>query len=223
MSLDLRSLIGKLNNDLPARARGRRRGCASRARTTRSSSSTGCTSCSRIRPDDVTRILRHFAIQPDRFSRNLENARSTGCKSGNSRQPALSPTIELLAREGWVQSSINFEQARVRSGALLLAALSDARLRRQLIDIDGDIRNVNVESCSCGSCRSSGGSSEDQEGAAMDGPPERELAEPGAKGAGSKAPGARPVHRRSHGERARPARSTRCSAATSRSARSSTS
>ena len=187
MSLDLRSLIGRLNNTCRRALEGAAGVCVSRTHYEVElehwlykllEDPTG----------DVTRILRHFAIQPDRFSRNLEKALDR-LKSGNSRQPALSPTIELLAREGWVQSSINFQQARVRSGALLLAALSDARLRRQLIDIDGDIRNVNVEELQLRFLQIVGGSSEDQEGAAMDGPPERELAEPGAKGAGSKAPG----------------------------------
>ena len=143
MSLDLRSLIGRLNNTCRRALEGAAGLCVSRTHyevelehwlVKLLEDPTG----------DVTRILRHFAIQPDRFGRNLEKALDR-LKTGNSRQPALSPTIELLAREGWVQSSINFQQARVRSGALLLAALSDARLRRQLIDIDGDIRNINVE------------------------------------------------------------------------------
>jgi type VI secretion system protein VasG len=100
----------------------------------------------------------------------------------------LSPTIELLAREGWVQSSINFSQSRVRSGAILLAALSDARLRRQLIDVHADLRNINVEELQAKLLEIVDGSSEDAEAAAIASGPERELAQPGTRAAGTKTP-----------------------------------
>jgi len=41
---------------------------------------------------DLSRILRHFGIEPDRFLRDLERALD-GYKRGNGGRPALSPAI----------------------------------------------------------------------------------------------------------------------------------
>jgi len=186
VSLDLKSLISRLNPTTRRALEGAAGLCLSRthydvelehwlAKLLEDSSG------------DLPRILRHFSIAPDRFALDLDRALDR-LKSGNSRQPVLSPTIELLAREGWVQSSINFSEARVRSGTILLAALSDPRLRRQLVDMHGDVRNINVEELQSKLLEIVDGSSEDAESAAISSGPERELAQPGARAGGGKTP-----------------------------------
>ena len=221
MSLDLRSLIGRLNNTCRRALEGAAGVCVSRTHYEVElehwlfkllEDPTG----------DVTRILRHFAIQPDRFGRNLEKALDR-LKSGNSRQPALSPTIELLAREGWVQSSINFQQARVRSGAtaargaLRSAAAPPAdRHRRRHPQRQ---RRGAAAALPADRRRLVRGS-----GRRVDGRAGRTRARPaGREGRRLEEPRARPVHRRPHRRTRRRARSIRSSAATPRSARSSTS
>ncbi|MEX2208185.1 MAG: type VI secretion system ATPase TssH [Myxococcota bacterium] len=186
MSLDLRALIGKLNTTCRRALEGAAGLCLSRTHYDVELEHW----FAKLLEDsaiDLPRVLRHFGIAPDAFARDLGRALDR-FKSGNSRQPVLSPTIELLAREGWVQSSINFSQSRVRSGTLLLAALSDARLRRQLIDVHGDVRNINVEELQSKLLEIVEGSSEDAESAASAGEAKRDLAEPGARAAGGKTP-----------------------------------
>ena len=186
MSLDLRSLIGRLNNT--TRTALDDAGWLCKSRTQYEVELEHWLAALLETPGgDLQRILRHFAISPERFGRDLERAIDR-FKTGNSRQPALSPTIELLAREGWVQSSINFQQSRVRSGVILLAALSDARLRRQLIDAHAEIRNVNVEELQLRLLEIVKGSSEDAESISDSGAAAREVAQPGAAGAATKTP-----------------------------------
>jgi type VI secretion system protein VasG len=186
MSLDLRSLIGRLNPT--TRAALDEAGWLCKSRTQYEVELEHWLAALLENPGgDLPRILRHFSISPERFARDLERAIDR-FKTGNSRQPALSPTIELLAREGWVQSSINFQQSRVRSGVILLAALSDARLRRQLIDAHPEIRNVNVEELQLKLLELVKGSTEDAESISDSGAAAREVAAPGAAGAATKTP-----------------------------------
>ncbi len=187
MSLDLRALIGKLNTTCRRALEGAAGLCLSRTHYDVELEHWFAKLCEET-ANDLPRILRHFSIAPDAFARDLGRALDR-FKTGNSRQPALSPTIELLAREGWVQASINFSQSRVRSGTLLLAALSDTRLRRQLIDVHGDVRNINVEELQSKLLEIVAGSSEDGESAAIASETaKRDLAEPGARAGGGKTP-----------------------------------
>ncbi len=93
---------------------------------------------------DVPRILRHFEIDADRLLADL-NGELNSFKTGNSRRPELAHTIEVLVRDGWVQMSINFRQPRVRSGALVLAALAEPQLRRRLIDTHREIGAIQAD------------------------------------------------------------------------------
>jgi type VI secretion system protein VasG len=186
MSLDLRSLIGRLNQT--TRGALEAAGWLCKSRTQYEVELEHWLAALLDAPGgDLPRILRHFSVSPERFARDLERAIDR-FKTGNSRQPALSPTIELLAREGWVQSSINFQQTRVRSGVILLAALSDARLRRQLVDVHPELRNVNVEELQLKLLELVKGSSEDAESVTDPGATEREVAAPGPAGTATKTP-----------------------------------
>src|SRR5262245_49203451 len=62
---------------------------------------------------DLSRALRDLTRVLDQF------------KTGNSRPPALAPSVTDLARDAWLVASLEFGSGRTRSGHLLLAALSD--------------------------------------------------------------------------------------------------
>jgi type VI secretion system protein VasG len=76
---------------------------------------------------DLARILRQYDIDTARLSRELTRTLD-GLKTGNARAPALSPEIMDLMREAWVLASLEFGAARVRSGHLLTALLTDRTL-----------------------------------------------------------------------------------------------
>ena len=186
MSLDLRSLIGRLN-DTSRRALEAAAGlCVSRSHyevemehwlTKLLDESSG----------DLPKILHHFGVTPDRFLADLNRALDS-FKTGSSRRPDLSPTIEMLAREAWVNSSINHNLAKVRSGALFLAALQDSRLRRRLIDLHAEIRAINVEALGKDLLDIVEGSVEDAQMTGIAAGAARDLAQPGTAAAGAKTP-----------------------------------
>jgi len=82
---------------------------------------------------DMARILNRCDVDPTEVLRDLNRALDQ-YKTGNGGRPQLAPAIEDLIREAWVLSSINYGMSKVRSGALLLAALNDRVMGRQLLD-----------------------------------------------------------------------------------------
>src|SRR5215813_2852064 len=76
---------------------------------------------------DLVALLRHYEIEPARLAADLTRVLDR-LKTGNTRAPALSPHIVQLAREAWMLASLDFGEARVRSGHLLCALLSEESL-----------------------------------------------------------------------------------------------
>ncbi len=142
MSIDLKSLIGKLTETSRRGLEGAAGLCLSRtnydvdlehwlAKLLENSDG------------DLARILRHFELDPDRVLLGLERGLDQ-YKRGNGGKPQLSPTIEDMARQAWVLSSINYGLSRVRSGVLLAACLSERNLRRQLLDSCPELKEISV-------------------------------------------------------------------------------
>ena len=186
MSLDLRSLIGRLN-DTSRRALEAAAGlCLSRTHYEVEMEHWFAKLLDEA-SGDLPKILRHFSIEPDRFLADLNRALD-GFKTGNSRRPDLSPTIELLGREGWVNASINFGLGKVRSGTLLLAAIQDVRLRRRLVDTHGELRNINLDALEKDLLKIVAGSAEDDQTGTIESAAGRDLATPGTGAAATKTP-----------------------------------
>lgn len=73
-------------------------------------------------PDgDVSAIYRHFEIDSSRALRDLTRSLDR-MRSGNSRNPAISPRIIRLLSEAWSLGSVEYNGSQIRS-AFLLAAL----------------------------------------------------------------------------------------------------
>ncbi len=185
MSLDLRSLIGKLG-DTSRRALEGAAGLAVSRTHFDVELEHWLFKLVEEGDTDIPRILRHFEVDPDRFLQQLDQA-LTQLKSGNSRRPDLSETIEQLTREGWVWCSVNFGLARVRSGGLFLAALEDPRLRRRLVGISPEIDRVGVESLESELLDIVAGSREDREVSAIADATQRDV-RPAQGGAGGATP-----------------------------------
>jgi type VI secretion system protein VasG len=78
---------------------------------------------------DLSAILRASDINASHFERDL-SAALDAFKSGNTRNPVLSPNLPRLFEKAWLIASVDFASTRVRSGHLLLALLEDAELAR---------------------------------------------------------------------------------------------
>ncbi len=187
MSLNLKSLIGKLTDTS-------RRGLESAAGLCMSRThyevemEHWIAKLAETSDGDVTRILRAFGVDPERFLRDLNRALDK-FRTGNSRRPDLSESIEDLAKSAWVLASVNYHVGRARSGTLFLAALEDRLLGRRLREISADVERINLEKLAQDLPSIVAGSPEDREVttfAAGGGPADREA--PGAEGGGGPTP-----------------------------------
>ena len=171
---------------------------------------------------DLNRLFRALRGRPVARPARPDVAAIDRFKTGNSRTPTLSTQIDHLIREAWVLASVQYQARQVRSGMVLLALLADETLGRQTRDASPELAKIPTEALWKDLLKVVAGSSED------DGPVDR-----GGSGCrrarvrldrgAEQDPGARPVHdqpdREGQGGRDR----SRCSAATPRSARWSTS
>ena len=143
MGLNLRSLIGKLNDSSRLALEAAAGLCLSRThydveiehylmKILDSSDS------------DAAFILRHFGVDKARLSAELTRSLDK-LKSGNARTPALSPSLLKMFTEAWTIGSIDFNAARVRTGFTLLALASDDELARIVRDVSKELQKIPAE------------------------------------------------------------------------------
>ncbi|MCF6249105.1 MAG: type VI secretion system ATPase TssH [Desulfobacula sp.] len=72
---------------------------------------------------DLSMIFQQFEIEPGLIQKKIEAAVEE-FKTGNSGKPVFSPRLLDLFQDGWMISSIELEETKIRSGAILLALLS---------------------------------------------------------------------------------------------------
>ncbi|QNU16593.1 type VI secretion system ATPase TssH [Thermomonas sp. XSG] len=97
-----------------------------------------------VENSDIRRILRQFEIAPEALERELGKALD-GFKSGNQRTPALSAMLPKLFEAAWGWASIEFGEAKIRSGHVLVALLADAELRRLVSVSARSLEKINLE------------------------------------------------------------------------------
>jgi type VI secretion system protein VasG len=94
---------------------------------------------------DMAKILRHYEIDASRLTKDLTRSLDR-LKTGNARTPALAPRIPKLVEAAWLLASIDYGAARVRSGHVLLALLSNEDLVRVALEISKEFSSISVES-----------------------------------------------------------------------------
>jgi len=78
---------------------------------------------------DFVVLLNQFGVDQSRLARDLTRS-IDGFRTGNSREPALSPDLVHLVREAWLMASINYASSTTRTGHVLCALVSDDSLAR---------------------------------------------------------------------------------------------
>jgi type VI secretion system protein VasG len=143
MRVDLRGLIGKLNQETRNAVEAAAGLCLSRTHydveiehflmkmldTT---------------DGDLAAILRHYEINRSRFSEEL-TASLDRLKTGNARTPSLGPHLVQVLTQAWTLGSVDFGAQRVRSGFSILAMLMDPDLRRVTRDISRELEKIEPE------------------------------------------------------------------------------
>jgi type VI secretion system protein VasG len=143
MGLNLKALIGKLNDSTRGALEGAAGLCLSRTHydievehflTKLLDSSSG----------DFAAILKHFEVDKSRLTSELAKSLDK-LKSGNARTPAISPTVLKMLTTAWTIGSIDFNAGQVRSGFTVLALASHEDLSRLMREISHEFQKINPD------------------------------------------------------------------------------
>lgn len=93
---------------------------------------------------DVPIILKQFGLDKSRVTADLTRSLDR-LKSGNARTPTISPTLLTALKEAWNIGSLNYAAGQVRSGFVLLAALTIDESHRLLQDTSREFEKISVE------------------------------------------------------------------------------
>ena len=133
ISIDLKALVGKLNEPTRAALEGAAGLCLSRTHYNVEIEhwlikllETG--------DSDIVAILKKYEVNFGKLAQQL-NSELDRIRAGNTRAPALSPNIVDLAKNAWLLASVEYGHGLATSAHILAALLLDEGLRR----------NINVE------------------------------------------------------------------------------
>ena len=126
ISVDLRALIGKLNNQCREALQG-----AIGLAVSRSHYSVEIEhwllKLLDARDNDLTACLRHFEADRDKLAADLNRVLDK-LKTGNNRETPFAPQVVQLTRDAWLLASLGTNAGLIRSGHLLTALLGDDTL-----------------------------------------------------------------------------------------------
>ena len=139
-SIDLRSLIGRLNDTS-------RRALEAAAGFTLSRSHYNVevehwlVKLADLAGSDFVAILRHAGVDEGRLLSDL-NAELDRLKTGNTRAPSLAPDTVEMAKQAWMLASLEQGGGQIRTGHLLWALLADPTLSRRAHDVSSQFAKV---------------------------------------------------------------------------------
>src|SRR5690242_5008351 len=128
MGLNLKSLIGKLNDSARSALEGAAGLCLSRTHYDIEVEHYLMKLLDQS-DNDASKIFRQYEIDPSRLSRELQRSLDK-LKSGNARTPAISPSVLKMMTEAWTLGSIDFGATRIRTGHTILALATNEELAR---------------------------------------------------------------------------------------------
>lgn len=143
MALNLKSLIGKLN-DYSRRALENAAGLCSSKSNFAVEMEHWLLKLLETPNTDIARLLRQYEIDQSRLERDLTRAIDQ-FKTGSGRVPSLSSKISDLVREAWTFASVEFNSSTIRSGHILLAMLATPDLATLILSSLPNLSKINVE------------------------------------------------------------------------------
>ena len=143
MSVNLKSLIGKLDNVCRGALEGAAGLCLSRThydievehylRKLLDASDS-----------DAAFLFKHFGVDTSRLSQELDRSLDR-IKTGNARTPSLSPSILKMLTDAWTIGSIDFGAAQIRSGFTIYALYSNDELARIVRDFSKEMQKITLD------------------------------------------------------------------------------
>ena len=143
MSVNLKSLIGKLNDPARSALEAAAGLCLSRTHYDIEVEHY-LLKVLDATDTDFTRITRHFEVDKSRLSAELTRSLDK-LKSGNARTPALSPTILKMLTEAWTIGSIDYNANQIRTGFTILALATDGELVRLMREVSREFQKIQPE------------------------------------------------------------------------------
>ena len=92
---------------------------------------------------DVSRILRHFEIDPSKLTSELTRSLDK-LKTGNARTPAFSPSLLQMFTEAWTIGSLDFGANEIRTGFAILALATNDGLIRLVRDFSKEFQKIDA-------------------------------------------------------------------------------
>src|SRR5690348_15678795 len=143
MSVNLKSLIGKLNDTTRGALEAAAGLCLSRTHydvevehfLIKLLDASG---------SDAVKIFHQSSVDTSRLQKELERSLDK-LKSGNARTPAISPSVLKMLTEAWTTGSLEYGATQIRSGHVLLALLGNDELARIARDIGKELQKIQPE------------------------------------------------------------------------------
>lgn len=87
------------------------------------------------------RVIRHFGINIEKVLSELTISIER-LKSGNTRTPSLSQTLQEATQYAWMIASVDMAHGSISSGHLLAATLNNVSLRRQIVESSPSLNDI---------------------------------------------------------------------------------
>jgi type VI secretion system protein VasG len=143
MGVNLRSLIGKLNDETRLALEASAGLCMSRTHYDVEIEHFLMKLLDQT-DGDCAAILKHYGIDRSRLASEVTRSLDR-LKSGNARNPALSPSLIKMFTEAWTTGSIEFGASKIRTGYAILALVSNEELSRMVRDISKELQKINAD------------------------------------------------------------------------------
>ncbi len=144
ITIDLKSLVGRLNEPTRSALEGAAGLCLARSHYNVEIEH-WFLKLLEIPDSDILAIIDKFEIDLGKLVQDL-NQELDRVKSGNTRAPALSPTIVDIAKNAWMLASVEYGHPVATSAHILAALMLDDTLRRATEASSGELKKIHPES-----------------------------------------------------------------------------
>jgi type VI secretion system protein VasG len=143
MNVNLRSLIGKLNHETRGVVEAAAGLCLGRTHYDVEIEHY-LMKLLDVTESDCRYVLMHYGVDRSRLAKDL-TAGLDRLKSGNARNPSLSPSLVKMLTSAWTLGSVEFGSGTVRTGHTLLALVADPELARLSSEISSELGKIQAE------------------------------------------------------------------------------
>lgn len=144
ITIDLKSLVGKLNEATRNALEGAAGLCLSRTHYNVEIEH-WLLKLLEIPDSDIQAILEKFEVNIGKLSQDL-NRELDRIKNGNTRAPALSPSVVDLAKNAWMLASVEYGHPQATSAHILAALMLDDNARQSTEAASGELKKIAPES-----------------------------------------------------------------------------